>query len=121
MFKGIGQFASLMKNAHEIQGRMKEMQETLRRLKVEGVSGGGMVKIEMSGQQQVLGCQIEPSLFTSGDRELLEDLIVAATNQALEKLKQTTAEQMERMTGGLDVPAINNALSQLGLGADKTS
>ncbi|MBS0264403.1 MAG: YbaB/EbfC family nucleoid-associated protein [Planctomycetes bacterium] len=114
MFKGLGQFASLMKNAHEIQGRMKEMQETLRRLKVEGSAGGGMVKIEINGQQQVLGCQIEPSVIESGDRELLEDLVVAAVNQALDKLKQATAEQMERMTGGLDIPGINDALSQLG-------
>ena len=114
MSKRLGQFASLMKNAHEIQGRMKEMQETLRRLKVEGSAGGGMVKIEINGQQQVLGCQIEPSVIESGDRELLEDLVVAAVNQALDKLKQATAEQMERMTGGLDIPGINDALSQLG-------
>ena len=119
MFKGIGQFASLMKNAHEIQGRMKEMQEAMRRLKVEGTAGGGMVKIEMNGQQQVLGCQIEPTVFSSGDREMLEDLIVAATNHALEKVKQATAEHMERMAGGLDIPGISDAMSQLGLGTDK--
>ena len=119
MFKGIGQFASLMKNAHEIQGRMKEMQEAMRRLKVEGTAGGGMVKIEMNGQQQVRCCQIEPSVFSSGDREMLEDLVVAATNQALEKVKQATAEYMERMAGGLDIPGISDAMSQLGLGTDK--
>jgi DNA-binding YbaB/EbfC family protein len=116
MFKGLGQLASLMKNAQEIQGRMKELQEALRRLKVEGTAGGGMVAIEMNGQQQVLACRIDPSLFAAGDREMLEDLVVAAVNQALDRVKQATAEQMGKLAGGLDMPGINDALSQLGLG-----
>ncbi len=116
MYKGLGQLASLMKNAHEIQGRMKEMQEALRRLKVEGTAGGGMVAIEMNGQQQVLVCRIEPALVETGDREMIEDLVVAAVNQAIEKVKEATANEMSKMTGGLDMPAINDALSQLGMG-----
>lgn len=116
MFKGLGQFASLMKNAQEIQGRMKEMQEALKRLKVEGTAGGGMVTVEMNGQQQVLDCRIEPALFESDDREMLEDLVVAAVNQALDKVKQATATEMGRLAGGLDMPALNDALSQLGMG-----
>ena len=95
MFKGLGQFASLMKNAHEIQGRMKEMQEALRRLKVEGTAGGGMVTIEMNGQQQVLACRIEQSLFDSGDREMVEDLVVAAVNQALGGLAADARQHFE--------------------------
>ena len=116
MFKGIGQLASLMKNAQEIQGRMKELQESLRRLKVEGTAGGGMVTIEMNGEQRVLSCRIEPALVSGGDSEMIEDLVVAAVNQALDKVKQAAAEQMGKIAGGLDMPGISDALSQLGLG-----
>ena len=116
MFKGLGQIASLMKNAQEIQGRMKEMQENLRHLKAEGTAGGGMVTVEVNGQQQVLSCRIEQSLFEAGDREIVEDLVVAAANQALEKIKQTVADEMGKLTGGLDMSGLSDALSQLGLG-----
>ncbi len=116
MFKGLGQIASLMKNAQEIQGRMKEMQESLRRLKAEGTAGGGMVTVEINGQQQVLSCRIEPSLFEAGDREMVEDLVVAAVNQALEKIKQLAAEEMGKLAGGIDMAGLNDTLSQLGLG-----
>ena len=116
MFKGLGQLASLMKQAQQLQGRMKDMQETLRKLKVEGTAGGGMVTVEMNGQQQLLACRIEESLFESHDRELVEDLVVAAVNQAMEKVRQTTAEEMSKITGGMDVPGLSNALSEMGLG-----
>ena len=120
MFKGLGQIASFMKHAQEIQGRMKEMQESLRRLKVEGTAGGGMVTVEMNGQQQLLDCRIEPTLFESGDREMVEDLVVAAVNQALEKVKQAANDEMTRMTGGMDIPGLSDALSRLGQGGGAT-
>ena len=116
MFKGLGQLASLMKNAQEIQGRMKDLREALCRLKVEGTAGGGMVTIEMNGEQRVLSCRIEPALLSGGDSEMIEDLVVAAVNQASDKVKQATAEQMGKIAGGLDMPGISDALSQLGLG-----
>ena len=116
MFKGLGQIASFMKQANELQGRMKEMNENLRRMKIEGSAGGGMVTVEINGQQQVLGCRIEKSLFESGDREMVEDLVTAAVNQAIEKSKQQTAEEMRKLAGGIDVPGLNDTLSQLGLG-----
>jgi len=116
MFKGLGQLASLMKNAHEIQGRMKDMQENLRRLKAEGTAGGGMVTVEVNGQQQVLSCRIEQSLVDAGDREMIEDLVISAVNQALEKVKQAAADEMGKLAGGLDMSSLNDTLSQLGLG-----
>jgi DNA-binding YbaB/EbfC family protein len=114
MFKGLGQLASLMKSAQEIQGRMKEMQETLRRLKIEAASGGGMVTVEMNGQQQLLSCRIEKSLLVGGDSEMVEELVVAAVNAALEKVKQTAAQEMSKLAGGMDIPGLNDALAQLG-------
>lgn len=116
MFKGLGQLASLMKNAQEIQGRMKDMQENLRRLKAEGTAGGGMVTVEVNGQQQVLSCRIEQSLFDGGDREMVEDLVVSAVNQALDKIKQAAADEMGKLTNGMDMSGLNETLSKLGLG-----
>lgn len=121
MFKGLGQIASLMKQAQQLQGRMKDMQEGLRRLKVEGSTGGGMVAVEMNGQQQLLSCRIDKSLFETHDRELLEDLVVGAVNQALEKVRQATTEEMSKITGGMDLPGLNATLSEMGLGADGPS
>lgn len=92
------------------------MQENLRRLKAEGTAGGGMVKVEVNGQQQVLSCRIEQSLFDAGDREMVEDLVVSAVNQALEKIKQATADEMGKLAGGIDMSSMKDTLSQLGLG-----
>jgi len=117
MFKGLGQMASFVKHAHEIQGRVKEMHEALKRLKIEGSAGGGMVTVEMNGQQQVLRCRIEKSLFDSGDREMVEELVAAAVNQALEKIKQNVNDEMAKITGGIDTSGLSDALSRLGLGA----
>lgn len=118
MFKGLGQLASLMKQAGEIQGRMKEIQENLRKLKVEGAAGGGMVTVEMNGHQQLISCRIEPSLFESHDREMIEDLVIAAVNQAAEKCKQMVAEEMGKLSQGLDVGALGDTLSKFGLGGN---
>ena len=118
MFKGLGNIASLMKQAQEMQGRMGEMQETLGRLRVEGSAGGGMVTVEASGQQKILNVRVEKSLFESGDQEMLEELVVAATNQALEKAKELAAEEMAKVTGNLNLPGLNEALSKMGLGGN---
>ncbi|MSR57092.1 MAG: YbaB/EbfC family nucleoid-associated protein [Planctomycetaceae bacterium] len=114
MFKGLGQLTSLLKNAKEIQGRMHEMQEALKRVRVSGAAGGGMVTVEMNGQQQVLSCRIDEQLFAAGDREIVEDLVVAACNQALDKVKQSAADEMSKMAGGFDIPELGEALSKLG-------
>lgn len=116
MFKGLGNIASLMKQAQEMQGRMAQMQESLRNLRIEGSAGGGMVTVVMNGQQQVLDCHIEKSLLADNDPEIVEDLIVAAVNQALEKTKQTAAEEMSKLTGGMDLSGVGDMLSKLGLG-----
>jgi len=97
---------------------MQQIQENLKRLRIAGSAGGGMVTIEMSGQQQVLSCTIEESLVASGDREVIEDLVVAAVNQALDKVRQASAEEMSKLAGGLDVPGLGEALAKFtGTGA----
>lgn len=116
MFKGLANLTSLMKQAQEMQGKMAEMQENLKRLRVSGSSGGGMVTVEVNGQFQVLSCKIEPSLMQGSDQEMIEDLVVAATNSAIDKARQTAAEEMGKLTGGMNLPGMQEMMSQFGLG-----
>ncbi|MFO1021917.1 MAG: YbaB/EbfC family nucleoid-associated protein [Planctomycetales bacterium] len=116
MFKGLKDIASLMNQAREIQGRMGEMQETLKKIRVLGSAGGEMVTVEANGAQQILSCRIDPSLFQTSDQEMIEDLVVAATNQALDKAKQAAADEMGKLSGGLNLPGLKETLSSLGLG-----
>jgi nucleoid-associated protein EbfC len=116
MFKELGSLANLMKNAQAISGKMEDMRNRLAERRVTGVAGGGMVSIEMNGQSQAVGCKIDPELLAAGDRELLEDLIVAAMNQALDKVKVVATEEMGQMTDGLNLPGLSDALSKFGMG-----
>lgn len=118
MFKELGSLANLMKNAQSISGKMQAMRDRLGERRVTGAAGGGMVTVEMNGQSQVLACKIDPTLFQTGDREMLEDLIVSATNQALEKVKEVAAEEMGQATEGLNLPGLTDALSKFGLGGN---
>ena len=116
MFKELGQFASLMKQAQGMQGKFAESKERIANLKCEGDAGGGMVTVTVGGSMKVLSCKIDPVLFQSGDKEMLEDLVVAATNQAIEKMTELQAEEMTSITGGLNLPGLSDALSGLGFG-----
>lgn len=117
-FKNLGNVAGIMNQARQMQGRMNEIQENLGKLRVEGSAGGGMVRVEATGQQQLVAFHVEKSLLESGDQEMLEDLLLAATNQALEKAKETAAEELGKVTGDLNLPGLGDALSELGLGGD---
>ena len=94
----------MMKQAQEIQGRMQKMQEELTGLEVEGQSGAGLVKVKLNGKLDVRGLKIDPSLIKPEDAEMLEDLIVAAHANARQKLEAATAEEMQKVTGGLQLP-----------------
>lgn len=116
MFKEIGQFASLMKQAQGMQAKIAESKERLANLKCEGQAGGGMVSVTVAGTMKVVSCKVDPALFQSGDKEMLEDLIVAATNQAMEKLMELQSEEMSSVTGGMNIPGLSEALGKMGLG-----
>jgi len=98
---GIGQ---LMKQAQEMQANMKKAQEEMASMTVVGESGGGMVKITMTCQHQVQGLEIDDTLV-GDDKEMLEDLITAAFNDALRKVESTVQEKFSGMTSGLGLPA----------------
>jgi nucleoid-associated protein EbfC len=121
VFKGIANLGSLLKHAQQIGGQMGQLTEEMRNRRVTGTAGGGMVEIEVNGLMEVLRCQIDPQLITQNDRELLEDLIAAAINQAIAKGKQMHADAVRDMTGGLPLPGgFHDALAKFtGAGPDE--
>ena len=94
----------MMKQAQEIQGRMQKMQEELTGLEVEGQSGAGLVKVKLNGKLDVRGLKIDPSLIKAEDAEMLEDLIVAAFQDAKTKAESAVQAKMQEVTGGLALP-----------------
>ena len=102
----IGNIGKLMKQAQQMQAKMQELQAELAKKEVEGTSGGGMVKVRMNGQQEVLSVSIENDVFEDGDKEMLEDLVVAAVNEARRMVTEMTQEEMSKITGGMPMPGM---------------
>jgi DNA-binding YbaB/EbfC family protein len=98
-----GQLAGLMKQAQEMQENLKKAQEEIAAMEIEGQSGAGMVKVVMTGRHDVRRVSIDPSLMDD-DREMLEDLIAAAVNDAVRKVEATTQEKMAGLGAGLPLP-----------------
>ena len=98
-----GQLAGLMKQAQQLQENMKRMQDQLGTIEVEGQAGSGMVKVVMTCKHEVKRVSIAPALM-GDDREMLEDLITTALNDAVRKVESTTQEKMSGMTAGLPLP-----------------
>jgi nucleoid-associated protein EbfC len=115
MFKGLSNLTSLLKEVQQIQGRTDEMQQKLGQLRVEGRAGGEMVSVQADGLQRIVGIKIQPSLLQSPDAEMLEDLLVAATNQALEKSRELAAEEFSKITQ-MQLPGLSEMMSKLGMG-----
>lgn len=111
MFKGLGNLASLMKQASQISGQMGQVAEELKGKRVTGSSGGGMVEVEADGVGQVLKVTIDPMLIENKDTEMIQDLLPAAINSATQKAKQLHMEVMQEMTGG--IPGLDGALDQM--------
>ncbi|NGP54348.1 YbaB/EbfC family nucleoid-associated protein [Thioalkalivibrio sp. XN8] len=98
-----GQMGQLMRQAQQMQDNLKKAQAELEALEVTGEAGGGMVKVTMSCKHEVRGIKIDPELL-SDDREMLEDLVAAAVNDALRKVERTVQEKYSGMTAGLGLP-----------------
>ena len=98
--KGLG---DLMKQAQAMQDNMQKMQEELAERSVQGESGAGMVKVTMTGRHDVLDVSIAPELL-SEDKEILEDLLAAAVNDAVRKVEQANKDMVTELTGGLQMP-----------------
>jgi DNA-binding YbaB/EbfC family protein len=97
-------FLGMMKQAAQLQSKMKEMQEQLDTVEVEGESGGGLVRVRMTAKMEVKAVTIDPSLIKPEEREVLEDLLVTAHGDARRKAEAAMQEKMKTLTGGLGLP-----------------
>jgi DNA-binding YbaB/EbfC family protein len=103
MAKGMG---NLMKQAQQMQAKMAKMQEEVGKRTVEAAAGGGMVKVVVNGRQEVLSIDIEPEVVDPDDIEMLQDLVLAAVNQALRESQAMMTDEMSKLTGGLKIPGM---------------
>lgn len=94
----------MMKQAKELQAKMKDMQDEIANMEVSASSGGGLVSVTLSGKGTLSSLKIDPSLMKEGEGEILEDLILAAHNDAKAKLEATMAEKTQALTAGLPIP-----------------
>ena len=97
-----GSIAGLMQQAQKMQQEMQKAQEELARLEVTGEAGGGLVKVTMTGKHAVRRVEIDPSLLD--DKEMLEDIVTAAINDAVNRIASTTQDRMSNMTAGINLP-----------------
>lgn len=97
--------AGLMKQASQMQQKMEDMQAALEAMSVEGSAGAGMVVVTMTGKTEMRSIRIDPKLADPADTEMLQDLIVAAHADAKRKIETMAAEEMQKVTGGLNLPA----------------
>jgi DNA-binding YbaB/EbfC family protein len=101
--KGMG---NMMKQAQQLQSKMMKLQEELAEKSVDSSSGGGMVKVTANGRQQILSIQIEKEVVDPDDVEMLQDLVLAAVNDALAKAQEMVSSEMGKLTGGLNIPGL---------------
>lgn len=101
-----GGMAQLMKQANQMQLKMKKTQEEIGKQEFTGTSGGGAVDVVVTGDNKVMSVKIKPDVFKAGDAEMLEEMIVSATNDAIKLAKDTMAKEMEKITGGMGIPGM---------------
>lgn len=104
MFKGANGMAGLMKQANQMQIKMKKLQEELATREFDGTSGGGAVKAKVNGDNKVLALTIDPEVMKGNDVEMLQDLVTSAINDALKVAKETSSQEMSKVTGGMNIP-----------------
>lgn len=113
MFKNLNGLAAMLRNASSMGERVKEMRESLAAETATGASGGDMIYVEISGVGEVKKLRISPELLAKNDAELIEELIPAAMNEALTKVRAMHIEKMKEVTGGIDLPGLEDALANM--------
>ena len=113
MFGKMLELGSLMKQAREFGGRVQEMNEQLKDIRVEGSAAGGLVTVCVNGLQELVSCKIDPCMFQQGDSELLEELIVTAVNDAIEEARTQQTETMQSLAGGMDMGSLSSIIEKL--------
>jgi len=104
MFGNMGNMGNMMKKMQKLQADMVKMQEELKQRTLETSAGGGVVKVVVTGEKQIKSIKIDPAAVDPEDTEMLEDLITAAVNDALKKVDDMTAQEMGKLTGGMNLP-----------------
>lgn len=103
---GPGGMQNLMRQANQLQIKMKKVQDELAERMYEGTAGGGAVTVTVKGEHTLTSLKINDEVMKAGDTEMLQDMIIAATNDALKKARDTQAAEMEKLTGGLNFPGM---------------
>jgi len=98
--------SNLIKQAQQLQSRMAQLQEELGRREIEAAAGGGMVTARVNGRQELLSLKIEPEVVDPADVDILQDLIVAAINEALHRSREMVQNEMTKLTGGVQIPGL---------------
>jgi DNA-binding YbaB/EbfC family protein len=106
MAQGFGGMGNLFKQAQEMQAKLARTQEELARRTVEAAAGGGMVRVTVTGQLALASIKIDPSVVNPEDVEMLQDLVLAATNEGLRLAREMAAEEMSKITGGMKIPGL---------------
>lgn len=106
MFKEIMNLGSMMKKAQELTGKMNELKDQMKNVTAKGTAGGGMVETLVNGQFELISCKIDESLLTVDNRELLEDMIIAAVNEAGVAVKAKIEAEMGSLTSGFDLNSL---------------
>ena len=96
-------FSKVLEQAKSMQNKMKETQESLKKIEVEGIAGGGSIKVNLNGDGELIKMYISPEIM-SENKEILEDLIMAAHNDAKQKIKIKASEELSKITGGIPLP-----------------
>ena len=99
-------FGNMMKEAQKLQQQMLAMQEEVGKRKVEATAGGGMVTVEVNGKQEIISIKIDPEVVSKDDVQMLEDLVLAASNEALRKSREMVQQELGKLTGGLKIPGL---------------
>jgi DNA-binding YbaB/EbfC family protein len=103
---GIGGMGNLLKQAQEMQSRMAKIQEELGQKTVEGSAGGGMVQVTVNGQFNLVAVKIEASVINANEKDMLEDLVLAAVNDGMRKARDLVSTEMGKLTGGFKIPGL---------------
>lgn len=101
-----GGMQALMRQANQMQSKIKKVQEELATREFEGSAGGGAVKVKVTGDNMIAAVEIQPDLFSQGDAETLQDLVKLATNDAMKLAKTTSQDEMAKITGGMGLPGM---------------
>lgn len=99
-------FGNLMKEAQKLQEKMLQMQEQIGQKKVDATAGGGMVTVEVNGKQEIVSIKIDPEVINKDDAQMLEDLVLAACNEALRKSRELVQQELGKLTGGMKIPGL---------------